>query len=387
MILPGVRIAIFSEVYWPMVSGVSLVLQRLVAALEQRGHVVRVYAPAYTLPRGSGDLRHVFRVPSRRLFIYPDVQWGMPQWQTIRADFAAFRPDLVHVATEFAMGTTGLRLAREFNVPIVASAHTDYESYSSRYGLEWLMRAGWPYLRWFYSHALRVYCPSHHYQRHLQRRGVRHTGIWSRGVDLELFSPAHRSDAMRQSLGIAHDQPMVLHVGRLAAEKNIPLLLEAWERIGPARGNARLVLVGTGPLEASLRASAPRDVIIAGLRRGHELSRLYASADLFAFPSSTETFGNVLLEAMASGLPSLAARAGGILDFAIHDLNAWLVEPDDVESLSRGLLTMLGDPAVRERLANGAATTARERDWSRIFDRLELEYWKIVLPTGLVQAA
>ena len=168
------RIAIFSEVYRPMVSGVSLVLQRLVAALEQRGHVVRVYAPDYPLAPGHVDDPNICRTPSRRLFLYPDVRWGFPEWPAIRADFAAFRPDLVHVATEFAMGTTGIRLAREFDLPVIASAHTDYERYSSRYHLDWLMPAGWQYLRWFYGHATRVLCPSRPYERHLHLRGVRH---------------------------------------------------------------------------------------------------------------------------------------------------------------------------------------------------------------------
>jgi phosphatidylinositol alpha 1,6-mannosyltransferase len=381
------RIAIFSEVYWPMVSGVSLVLQRLVAALEQRGHVVRVYAPSYELPGGSGDLRHVFRVPSRRLFIYPDVQWGTPHWPTIRADFAAFRPDLVHVATEFAMGTTGIRLAREFRLPIVASAHTDYERYSTRYGLEWLMGAGWHYLRWFYGHAERVFCPSGQYQQHLQHRGVTRTGIWSRGVDLGTFSPAHRSETTRQSLGIAPDQLMVLHVGRLAAEKNVLLLMEAWEQIRLRRGDARLVVVGTGPLEAALRNTTPDNVILAGVRRGEQLSQLYASADLFAFPSSTETFGNVLLEAMGSGVPSLAVRAGGVLDFAEHNANAWLVEPDSAAAFGDGMATLLHDRELRLRLGMAGVASARARDWNSIFDALVGEYCRLLVPADVDLAA
>lgn len=381
------RIAIFSEVYWPMVSGVSIVLQRLVAALEQRGHVVRVYAPAYPMPRGSSDLRQVFRVPSKRLFIYPDVQWGMPHWSTIRADLAAFRPDLIHLATEFVMGATGLRLARELGVPIVASAHTDYERYSSRYGVEWLMKAGWSYLRWFYRHAERVYCPSYQYQRHLQRRGVAHTGIWSRGVDRQMFSPTHRSDALRLSFGIAPGQLMLLHVGRLAVEKNIHVLLEAWQQTAAVRADARLVLAGAGPLETTLRGSAPDSVIIAGVRRGRDLSELYASADLFAFPSSTETFGNVLLEAMASALPCLAVHAGGVLDFAEHDRNAWLVQPDDATAFAHGMALLMSDPALRTRMAAGAVDTARGRDWATIFDALEREYCDIVTPARLDFAA
>jgi phosphatidylinositol alpha 1,6-mannosyltransferase len=260
------RIAIFSEVYWPMVSGVSLVLQRLVAALQARGHVVRVYTAAYSLPDGQADHPHVYRAPSKRLFLYPDVQWGFPDWAAIRDDFAAFHPDVVHLATEFAMGGVGLRLARAHEVPIVASAHTDYERYAGRYHLEWLMPAGWSYLRWFYGHATRVLCPSYQYERHLQLRGVRHTGIWSRGIDREIFSPAHRSEEIRAGFGVAPDQQMVLYVGRLAAEKNLHLLLEGWPQIHARHPQARLVVVGTGPLEDGLRANTPDGVTVAGVR-------------------------------------------------------------------------------------------------------------------------
>jgi glycosyltransferase involved in cell wall biosynthesis len=381
------RIAIFSEVYWPMVSGVSLVLQRLVGALQQRGHLVRVYAPSYALPHDASDRDHVFRVPSRRLFLYPDVQWGFPEREAIRADFAAFRPDVVHVATEFAMGVTGVSLAAEFEVPVIASAHTDYERYSARYRLDWLMPAGWRYLRWFYSHAARVLAPSRPYERHLHRRGVRHTAIWSRGVDLTTFNPTHRSEATRAALGITPDQVMVLCVGRLAAEKNIPVLLDAWQRLGERAANARLVLVGTGPLEAELRVRAPVGVIVTGVRTGAELSATYASADLFAFPSSTETFGNVLLEAMASGLPAIAVGAGGVLDFAEHEVNAWVAEPDDAGSLTEGLARLLDDAALRARLAKGGMATASARDWRSIFTGVIAEYERALTLARLDRAA
>lgn len=368
------HIAIFSEVYWPMVSGVSLVVQRLATAMERRGHVVRVYAPNYPTPAGSSDNPHTFRVRGKRFFLYPDVQWGVPHWPAITKDFADFRPDVVHVATEFAMGTTGLRLARDHGVPVIASAHTDYERYASRYNLDWLMGAGWSYLRWFYGRAERVLCPSRQYERHLNLRGVRHTGIWTRGVDLDDFGPAHRSEQVRASFGILPHQPMVLYVGRLAVEKNLHLLLDAWRQLEGRRRDARLVIVGTGPLEASLAAAAPRDVIVAGVRTGRELSAVYASADCFVFPSSTETFGNVLLEAMASGLPSIAVGAGGVLDFAQHGSNAWMVEPDSAAALAQGLSALLWDRMLCAQLGAGGQATARSRDWDNIFDGVAAGY-------------
>jgi glycosyltransferase involved in cell wall biosynthesis len=381
------RIALFSEVYRPMVSGVSLVLQRLVTALEQRGHVVRVYAPEYPMEPDALDDGNIYRVPSRRLFLYPDVRWGFPDWSAIRDDFAAFRPDVVHVATEFAMGATGVRLAREFEVPVVASAHTDYERYASRYHLEWLVPAGWRYLRWLYGHATRVLCPSRPYERHLHLRGVRHTAIWSRGVDRQQFGPHHRDESVRVSFGVAPGQPMVLYVGRLAAEKNLDLLLDAWKQLGARGDDPRLVLVGAGPLEDGLRSATPPGVVIAGVRTGTALAACYASADLFAFPSSTETFGNVLLEAMASGIPSLAVRAGGVLDFAEHNRNAWLVEPDRAEAIADGIGTLLDDSLCRRRLAAAGAATAASRDWHTIFSGVIQEYERALTLARLDRAA
>jgi|CXWL01.1.fsa_nt_gi glycosyltransferase involved in cell wall biosynthesis len=381
------RIALFSEVYAPMVSGVSLVLQRLVGDLEQRGHVVRVYAPAYPLADGAPDEAHIFRTPSRRLFLYPDVRWGFPDWPAIRADFAAFRPDLVHVATEFAMGTTGMRLAREFEIPVIASAHTDYERYATRYHLDWLMPAGWQYLRWFYGQATRVLCPSQTYERHLHLRGVRHTALWSRGVDRTQFNPGRRDAAVRTALGIAPEQPMVLYVGRLAAEKNLELLIEAWQALGSRDDAAQLVVVGAGPLEDGLRQANVPGVVMAGMRTGEALAACFASADLFVLPSSTETFGNVLLEAMASGVAALAVYAGGVMDFATHQDNAWLVKPDSALALAEGINHLLGDPVLRRRLAAGGEATARGRDWQSILPGVLQEYERAVLLARADRAA
>lgn len=368
------RVAVFSEVYWPMVSGVGHTLTHLADALRGRGHAVRVYTASYALPPGAVERPEVHRSPGVPLPLYPDVQWAAPRFHEIVADLAAFGPDLVHVATEFAMGLAGQRASQRLGVPLVASAHTDYEQYATRYGVPWAVPLGWRYLRWFYRRAGAVLCPTGIFQAHLRRRGVPHARVWSRGVDAQRFHPQHRTEAFRKQLGLGPADPLVLYVGRLAPEKGLDVLVEGWRRLGRRRGRARLALVGEGPLRDALRREAPAGVHLAGLLRGHELAEAYASADLFACPSRTETFGNVLLEAMASGLPCIAAAAGGQLEFCRHDDTAWLVPPDDPGALAGALMRLLDDTALRARLARRGLALARGRTWDAVFDQLEVEY-------------
>jgi glycosyltransferase involved in cell wall biosynthesis len=382
-----VRIALFSEVYWPMVSGVGVTLLRLTEALQARGHELRVYSATYALPPGQSDRPEVQRSPSVPFFLYPDVQWAFPRMRDVVEDLARFRPNVVHVATEFSLGIAGVKAARQLGVPLVASAHTDYDRYAARYGVTWALRAGWHYLRWFYGQAHKVLCPSRIYEQHLHSRGVLHTGLWSRGVDPDWFHPRFRSDAYRARFGASPGDLLVTYIGRIAREKNLELLLRAWESLAPVRGSARLVLVGRGPLEDEIRRREIAGVHVAGLLHGRELSAAYASADIFAFPSPTETFGNSLLEAMGSGLPSLVAASGGVLEFSEHGGNAWLVAPDSAEAIEAGLERLLTDTALRRRLAHGALRTARERDWTQVYDGLLADYREAVEGKRLTRAA
>jgi phosphatidylinositol alpha 1,6-mannosyltransferase len=381
------RIALFSEVYWPMVSGVAVTLRRLTDSLTARGHEVRVYSATYPLPPGGRDRPEARRSASLPLFLYPDVQWAFPRFGGLLEDVGQFRPDVVHVATEFSMGLAGAKIARRLGRPLIASAHTNYEQYAGRYGMEWVLRPGWRYLRWFYGQADMVLCPSRFYQDYLEARGIGHTALWTRGVDTDTFSPRHRDESWRSTLGLAPHDLLVTYVGRIAREKNLDLLLAAWSALGPRRGNAQLALVGRGPLADPIRRRHIPGVHVMGLLEGSALSTAYASADIFAFPSTTETFGNVLLEAMASGLPSVAAGAGGVSEFARHGDNAWLVAPGSADALTAGLERLLGDAPLRRRLTAGALRTAAERRWDLIDDGLLEDYRRAAGRKEMVRAA
>lgn len=370
-----------------MVSGVGVTLLRLTRALEARGHQVRVYSATYALPPAQPDRPEVHRSPSIPLFLYPDVQWAFPRLRDVLDDVVQFQPDVVHLATEFALGLTGLKVARQLQLPLIASSHTDYDKYAGRYGVDWALRMGWHYLRWFYGHAHRVLCPSRIYEQHLHRRGVTHTGLWSRGVDPAHFHPRFRSQAYRRALGLGPNDLLVTYIGRIAREKNLVQLLKAWDALGPSRGSARLAFVGRGPLEDAIRRRRIPGVHVAGLLHDRDLSEAYASADIFVFPSSTETFGNSLLEAMGSGLPSLGVAAGGVLEFARHGENAWLVAPNSAPALADGLLRLIQDAELRRRLSEGAVQTARGRGWDEVYDQLLEDYRETVESRRLVKAA
>jgi len=381
------RIAIFSEVYAPMVSGVALTLKRTADALRRRGHQVRIYSATYPPAAGDPVETGVHQSPSRPFHLSREVQWATPDSAKIIADLRDFAPDVVHLATEFAMGRAGLRAARRLGVPIIASAHTDYEQYAGRYGLAWALPVGWAYLRWFYRHAQRVLVPSSPYEAHLHRRGVTQTAVWSRGVDSDRFSPDFRSIRYRAELGLPPDALVVASVGRLAPEKGIERLLASWPTIAALHPTAHLVFTGRGQMEGAIRRSGLPRVHLSGPRTGFELSVAYASADVFAMPSETETFGNVTLEAMASGLPTLAVAAGGVLDFARHDENAWLVDRRDPTAWVTGLDRLLADRRLRQRLGQAARATALARSWGPVFDDLLRHYAAAAPEPRQVQAA
>lgn len=383
------RIALFSEVYWPMVSGVSLTLSRLVDALHARGHVVRVYTCDYPRPAGMPDRPEAVRLPSKPLFIAPDVHTTVARQEEVTADLAAFAPDVVHILTEWTVGRRGLRAARDLDLPVIMSAHTDYERYTKDYGLGWGVPAVWAYLRWFYRFAHRVLAPTRIYERLLNERGVWHTGIWTRGVHADRFSPAFRSEAFRVRVGVGPDGVLVTNVGRMAPEKNIPLLLAAWDALGERKRGAQLVLVGNGLTEPVIRERARPDVHMLGTLHGEALATAYASADIFAFPSTTETFGNVLLEAMASGVAPVVADQGGHLEFAEPGRASLIARANDVGSFADRLAELIASPDRRRALGAEARRVALGRGWDAIFDQLVADYAETIAAkqAGLLVAA
>lgn len=371
----GLRLALFTDTYPPQVNGVARTLERLTQAIEARGGAVRV---ATVSDAAAVNDSRTERWPSIPFWAYPQLQMAAPSRQRALDLIEGWRPTLVHVTTEFGIGISGLFAAAESRVPVVSSYHTHFKAYLEFYGLSLLDHVAWPYLRWFHNRGLRTFAPSGMVARELEAHRIANVRVWSRGVDGSKFSPSFRSSAMRERLGARGDAPLVVYVGRLAREKGIQVLLSAMRLVRERAGrDVAFAFVGDGPAEAECHAGAPEGTVFTGKLVGRELAEAYASADIFAFPSITETFGNVVLEAMASGLAVIAPDIGATTEYATTD-TALQFPAKDPESLATAMLVLARDQVARARLSAAALATARERTWDRIFDRLVLDYREAV---------
>ena len=327
-------------------------------------------------------------VPAMPLPLYPELKLALPRPAVAEA-LEQFQPDLVHVVNPAVLGLGGIWLAKTSNIPLIASYHTHLPKYLEHYGMGMLEPLLWELLKAAHNQAVLNLCTSTAMVQELSEKGIQHTALWQRGVDTELFRPELRSDAMRQRLLGGHDDrgALLIYVGRLSAEKQI-------ERIRPvleALPDTRLALVGDGPhrqqLEKHFEGTATTFV---GYLAGDELAGAYASGDAFLFPSSTETLGLVLLEAMAAGCPVVGANRGGIPDIISDGTNGCLYEPDGADggaaSLIEATRKLLGNDIERQGLRNAARSEAERWGWAGATEQLR-GYYRQVLETNLTTAA
>ncbi len=373
--LPGarrqLRVAVVTETFPPEINGVSLTLSRLVDGLRARGHDLSIIRPAQPADvggagRGAEDLL-TRGMPIPR---YPGLRMGMPAKRRLIRHWSIQRPDVVHVATEGPLGWSALNAALQLRLPVTTDFRTNFHTYTEHYGIGWLQRPIAAYLRKFHNRAHCTTVPTEALRSELAAMNFQRLVVLPRGVDTRAFSPAHRSEALRASWGAGPEDLVVAVVGRLAPEKNLLLLLQAWQALRQIHPQTRLLLVGDGPQRAELQAACP-EAIFAGSRRGEDLSAHYASADLFAFPSQSETFGNVVLEALASGLPCVCfdhAAAGHLLREGQGGL---LVDPALPQGFASALHALATDPDRRQAMAQAARALALREDWDGIVARFE----------------
>jgi len=355
-----VRIALVSDTYTPQVNGVTTVVARIANALREFGHQVAVVAPRY--PGHTSNDANELRIPSASFPPYPAIRLSLPNFSAVQRYLDAFQPHVVHVATEGPLGLTGRRYAVRRNVPLITSYHTNFPQYARHYGAGLAEPLVWRWLRWFHRPAVLTQTPGEAVAHELERRGIGRPVVWGRGVDTTQFYPERRSAGWRRWLAGGDDTAIVLHVGRLAPEKNIEVLAQAWtaarEHVGQ---RATFVLAGEGPETRRLLARMPWVRQLGFLDRG-KLADVYASADICVLPSRTETCGLVALEAMASGLAVIAADAGGFRESIVHGQSGRLVAPDDVTGFAAEILSLVISPPRRAELGRAARAAAVDRD-------------------------
>jgi glycosyltransferase involved in cell wall biosynthesis len=372
------KIAVFTETFLPKVDGIVTRLTKTVEHLVAAGDEVLIFCPEGAPETYKGA--RVVGVPAMPLPLYPELKLALPRPAVAEA-LERFGPDLVHVVNPAVLGLGGIWLAKTKGYPLVASYHTHLPKYLEHYGMGMLEPLLWELLKAAHNQALLNLCTSTAMVQELSEKGIQHTALWQRGVDTDLFRPELRSQAMRERLlgGRSDTGQLLLYIGRLSAEKQI-------ERIRPvldAMPNARLALVGDGPfrqqLETLFAGSATQFV---GYLAGEELAAAYASADAFLFPSSTETLGLVLLEAMAAGCPVVGANRGGIPDIVTDGVNGCLYEPNGpnggADSLRAATQRLLGDPAQRNQLRHDARLEAERWGWAGATEQLRGYYRRVL---------
>ncbi|WCK54030.1 glycosyltransferase family 1 protein [Aneurinibacillus sp. Ricciae_BoGa-3] len=371
------RLALFTDTYYPQVNGVALTLQKLVRHLEHRKITHQVFIPDVT----DQDLfaSNIHRFASLPFFLYPECRIAFPNYFSVRNSLQTFQPDLIHIATPFNIGLCGLYYGKKYKIPHIASYHTHFERYLEYYRLQAVSYWLWRYIRWFHHSCAMTLVPSEETKRHLRSHGIFRLGLWKRGVDCHLFTPAKNNGQIRKKYNI-NARLLCLYVGRMAPEKDLDILLEVMRRIpAPLSGDIHWLLVGDGPLLDKLRTQFPtNNVTFTGYLQGEALAEAYAAADLFVFPSSTETFGNVVLEAMASGTPAVGAQAGGVQEIIQHKVTGMLCPPRDAQSFADAVTAAIKDADLLKEMKQQARRYALTQSWEAIFDELLTCYERVI---------
>ena len=373
------RVAVVTETWPPEINGVAMTISRMVAGLQQRGHQVQLVRPRQhardnpaTTPNFEEVLHRGMPIPR-----YENLKLGLPAKQALVRLWSVQRPDLVHVVTEGPLGWSALAAAAKLKIPCSSDFHTNFHSYSKHYGIGWLKKPIVAYLRKFHNKADCTLVPTSAMLEDLERHGYLNLRVVARGVDTRLFHPGKRSEELRRQWGVRPEQPVVIYVGRLAPEKNLPVVMRAFHAMQLMCPEARLVLVGDGPERTALQTAHPA-VIFAGMRSGEDLAAHYASGDVFLFPSITETYGNVTVEAMASGLAVIAYDCAAAAEHIQHGSNGLLADFDDAEGFVQLAENLINDPVRIGEFGRHARTTTEKIDWECVNNEFEAALLEVI---------
>lgn len=363
------RLALVTETYPPEINGVAMTIGRLVDGMRGRGHHVEVWRPRQANEPTEHTNGHDKLLPGIALIGYPDMQFGLPARSRLLRHWRRQRPDVVHVVTEGPLGWSAVSAARKLQLPVSSGFHTNFDRYSPHYGFGFLKPLVASYLRAFHRRTALTQVPTEAMAAELAGQGITPIRVVGRGVDTALFNPSRHSAELRKTWG-EQGSLFCLYVGRLAVEKNLDLAVSAFKAIRQRRPDARMVWVGDGPARAKLQAEHP-DHLFAGSRCSIDLAEHYASADMFLFPSLTETYGNVIAEAMASGLPVVAFRSAAAAELIADGQNGRSVQPADNQAFIDAAVELACDDVQRKQIGELAAQGMTTRGWDGVVGRFE----------------
>lgn len=370
------KIALFTDTFYPDINGVARTLKRLTDYLSDQNVSVKVFAP--TAQAEEYVPSHIHRFKSLSFFLYPECRLAFPNLFQIKAELQKFSPDLIHVATPFNMGLSGVYYAKKLNIPLVGSYHTDFDNYLRFYELDFLSKYLWRYMSWFHGSFKKLFVPSNETLEQLKLRGFKNLEVWPRGVDCRLFHPYYNRDAIRQKHGICKKY-LLTYVGRLAPEKDIKTLIETAKSFpSQINENIQWLIVGDGPLREQLQNEALPNMAFIGYLNGEELAEVYSASDLFVFPSPTETFGNVVLESLACGTPVIGTDSGGVKNIIQDGVTGRLCRPGNVPEFSNAVLQLLKSDSLRRQMGLEGRNYALSQKWDQVFENLLLTYSSLI---------
>ncbi|MBP3965723.1 glycosyltransferase family 4 protein [Paenibacillus lignilyticus] len=374
------RLALFTDTFTPEVNGVARTLERWEQYLRRRDIPCLVFAPQPAAAAHEEPQPMVTRFASMPFFLYPECRLALPNPIHINRTLQAFRPTLIHVATPFNLGLCGIHYAHKHRIPLVASYHTHFDRYLAFYNTRWMVKMLWRYMEWFHQECRFIFVPSASTLLELKERGwdEHRLAVWTRGMDTKSFHPNVDKAALLAQYQIPKDRFIVLYVGRLAPEKNVDCAIAAFAKFKREVCNdATFVIAGDGPSMNTLKQQAAREGIstcFLGFTAMPALQQWYAAADVMLFPSPTETFGNVVLEAMACGTPVICADTGGVVDTVVHEWNGLRCEAGNADAFRSALERMYRNPELRKRFtARGLAHSLRQ-SWDAIFEELLMRF-------------
>lgn len=375
-----VKVAIVTETYPPEVNGVASTIARFIEGLEVLGHEITLIRPRQGLkdkPKNEMSFKEILTV-GIPIPGYGALRMGLPQKNTLLKTWSSNRPNLVHIVTEGPLGWAALQAAKKLNIPVCSDFRTNFDAYSAHYGLSWLKNPIQRYLRFFHNQCSFTMVPTQALKNQLLSHGFERLKVLARGVDTELFNPLKRCNGLRNQWGIKDHEKVVLYVGRLASEKNLQVTVDAFKAMLQINPDLKMVWVGDGPQKGALELSCPNS-IFTGLQTGDSLATHYASGDIFLFSSLSETFGNVTLEAMASGLAVLAYDYAAARQFIQHGVNGFLANPNDANSFITESVLFIKDDVDLEKLRAQARQTTLEISWDKVTEKLEENYRDLLM--------